>query len=680
MLTFDDLKELWQRFLIEAKPGYAHGDPKPYNYFQKFQSALGKETMVVVDVDIEDIDYSVPILGEAFRINAHECRIALVDTLHEDLNDHGLPLGSQVWPNFVGFDESDFIDLKDIRDFHVGKLVSLRVDIPRIESAQPHYNSKVFQCQDCQALIKLKVGLFDQDREPESKCPDRDCNNYQRWKLIPTKSTHYTNQWIHVQPHREKFNVGSVITIPTNLTHGLVGINAVRNIVIHAVYRFEIFKSYRKAGPSSVFHYLEVHGIEEEVEEALVLTDEDRRFNKELSHRHNIQRLLTKSLCPGILGQDIPKLAIILQAIGAVPLKRIGGARFRPEIHILLIGDTSTAKSDLIEGAVRIHPHAVYGSGEGATGVGLSATVIKDKSTGRYYVVPGLLCLGHGGLVGFDEIGELSPEDIAKSKSGIERGTIVITKAGIHMELKSEVSLIAGGNPPGGKRLDDGPIVPQIKIDPSFLSRMDLTFGIRDKRELERDHQIAGAVLLGLIGKIHDENLNDDLLTEEQLAKYIIQSQEIFPEFPRHLFEKIQEIYALARNSSAYGHLMTTRQMLTYVRLALASARSRFSPRVEEQDVELARDLVSIAMQSLSGADFQPDLDSLDRREPEQEVILKVLKKLDKLNLSDGVNEDELLTTLRKEHELHEEKACRYLMLLKSDRLIRQENQKWYPC
>ena len=625
-----------------------------------------------------------PVLLKVFELNALDCRAALVQLLQEELQYTGVLPGSKVWPNFIGRDPEDVLTLEELRDHHIGYLASFKVDVIRIEPSVPHYDKKFYRCQwdDCGYVSTMRVGLFDQEREP-LKCQMDNCKNVRSFELLRPHSTHYTVQWISVQTHQEHLNVGVLEPTPAVLTHGLAGVSNVRGVTIHAVYRFEVLPRPKGGGPSKVYHYLEVFGIEhDDAEEILELTEEDRAFNEQLAKRPDIHAYLARSFVPGILGNLWPKMAIILQAVGAVKISRAGGGRFRPQIHILMIGDTSTAKSDLIEGAVRINVKSVYSSGEGASGVGLSAAALKDNTTGRFYAQPGLLVLGHGGLAALDEVGELTNDDLNKAKSGLERGTILVTKGGLHLELACETSFIGGGNPPHGQRLKETSIIDQIKLDHAFLSRMDLIFGIRDIRQEERDRKIADAMLKGLMGKLVDQDLGDDgevLLTEEQERKFIVHCHEIFPDFPETLIEKVQDIYVLARNSSAYGHLMTPRQMWTIVRLAQASARCRFAKVVSEGDIELARDILAIAMESLADLEMQPDLDHFSRTVPLVDEILQAIRDIDLANGGNGADEYELIKDLE-ERGIEERKAYGFLKLLRSEQKIRIDERRWFLC
>jgi DNA replication licensing factor MCM3 len=223
----------------------------------------------------------------------------------------------------------------------------------------------------------------------------------------------------------------------------------------------------------------------------------------------------------------------------------------------------------------------------------------------------------------------------------MEQQTVTIAKAGIHASLNARCSVLSAANPVYGQY--DRTRRPQenIGLPDSLLSRFDLLFIVLDQLDPAMDRTLSEHVIRshqyrrpGTI--MEPEPLNQssslslddsseavqdtpvwqrggksaaaepargdgrlgDLLTKEFLRKYIHYAKSrIHPVLSDDAMESISTAYAGMRAKQSQKNLpITARSLETIIRLSSASAKARLSTSVEEQDVEVAIELMNFVL------------------------------------------------------------------------------------
>ncbi|GAI37983.1 unnamed protein product, partial [marine sediment metagenome] len=181
-------------------------------------------------------------------------------------------------------------------------------------------------------------------------------------------------------------------------------------------------------------NYLEVTSKEPG---ALSISPEEEKEIIALSKDYQVHRKIIQSIAPSIYGYEHIKEAIMYQLFGGEP-KNLQDIRIRGDIHILLIGDPATAKSQLLQYVTRLAPRALYTSGRGSTGVGLTAAVLSTKE--GMTLEAGALVLADTGVCCIDELDKIQLKDRDAIHTAMEQQIVPINKGGINATLNAKTS------------------------------------------------------------------------------------------------------------------------------------------------------------------------------------------------------------------------------------------------
>ncbi|KAK3721753.1 MCM DNA helicase complex subunit [Vermiconidia calcicola] len=382
------------------------------------------------------------------------------------------------------------------------------------------------------------------------------------------------------------------------------------------------------------------------------ITDTDIRNINKISKQRRVFDLLSQSLAPSIYGHDYIKKAILLMLLGGMEKNLDNGTHLRGDINILMVGDPSTAKSQLLRFVLNTAPLAIATTGRGSSGVGLTAAVTSDKETGERRLEAGAMVLGDRGVVCIDEFDKMSDVDRVAIHEVMEQQTVTIAKAGIHTSLNARCSVIAAANPIYGQYDTHKDPHRNIALPDSLLSRFDLLFVVTDDIEDVRDRHVSEHVLrmhryrqpgteegapvreqpnqtlgVGLedeadankpsdVYEKYNEMLHSgvtitvgrgaqkrvEVLSIPFIKKYIQYAKSrIKPILTKGAADHIVAAYSALRNDEMEGNQrktspMTARTLETLIRLASAHAKSRLSNRVEEKDAEVAEGVLRFAL------------------------------------------------------------------------------------
>jgi replicative DNA helicase Mcm len=368
-----------------------------------------------------------------------------------------------------------------------------------------------------------------------------------------------------------------------------------------------------KKGSSVYDFYVEANNVipAQRLLEEVSISPEDEARIRELARDPMIRRRIVASIAPAIYGYWDLKEAIALLLFGGVPKVLSDGTRIRGEIHVLIIGDPGTAKSQLLQYASRIAPRGLYTTGKGSSAAGLTAAVVRDKQTGEFFLEAGAMVLADGGIVAVDEIDKMRDEDRVAIHEAMEQGTVTISKAGIHARLSARASVLAAGNPKRGRYVDSLGLSGNINLPVTILSRFDLIFIIKDVAEIDRDRQIVRHVL-----DVHSTEGARAEIPPELMRKYIAYARKyVKPRLSDEASKIIENYYIELRKRSAADPnaplAITTRQLEALIRLAEAHAKMALKGEVEAEDALEAVRLMNSVLEKV-GMDVETGLIDID--------------------------------------------------------------------
>lgn len=235
------------------------------------------------------------------------------------------------------------------------------------------------------------------------------------------------------------------------------------------------------------------------------LTEEDEHEIRKLSKDPQIVDKIINSIAPSIYGHTDIKTAVALSLFGGVAKTTKGAHHIRGDINVLLLGDPGTAKSQVLKYVEKTAHRAVFATGQGASAVGLTASVRRDPLTSEWTLEGGALVLADKGTCLIDEFDKMNDQDRTSIHEAMEQQTISISKAGIVTTLQARCGIIAAANPIGGRYNSTIPFSANVELTEPILSRFDILCVVRDTVEPSEDERLA-RFIVGSHSRSHPVN------------------------------------------------------------------------------------------------------------------------------------------------------------------------------
>ena len=575
-------------------------------------------------VEYNDLYTYDPDLAERYLNRPGEMQ----EVAEEALRTYDLPVDISLGQAHVRLRElprENTIDIRGVRvsDDHIGSMVAVQGIVRKATDVRPKIVEAAFECQRCGTMTYIPQN--DSGFQEPHEC--QGCERQGPFRVNNNESKFIDSQQLRVQESPEGLRGGETPqSIDVNLEDDVCG-QVTPGDHVTVVGRLEMEQVTSGQEKTTVFDpYMEGVSvvIEDEEFEDMDITDEDKQEILELSTHEDIYEEMVASVAPSIYGYDQEKLSMILQLFSGVTKHLPDGSRIRGDLHMLLIGDPGTGKSQMLSYIRNIAPRSVYTSGKGSSSAGLTAAAVRDDfGDGQQWTLEaGALVLADKGIAAVDELDKMRSEDRSAMHEALEQQQISVSKAGINATLKSRCSLLGAANPKYGRFDQYEPIGEQIDLEPALISRFDLIFTVTDSPDPDHDAKLADHILTtNYAGELNTqrERMSTSNFTQEQvdevtqevapvidaelLRKYIAYSKRnCFPTMTDEARAAIREFYVDLRSKGADEDApvpVTARKLEALVRLSEASARVRLSDTVEEEDATRVIDIVRSCLQDI---------------------------------------------------------------------------------
>lgn len=620
-------------------------------YHEKVRGMIRKNEYRLI-VNINDLRRKNEKRAIEILNNSFEELIAFQNALKEFVSSADTAYGKKHEEFFVGFDGSfgsKHVTPRTLSSHFIGNMVCVEGIVTKCSLVRPKVVRSVHYCpQTKKTLVRRYTDLTSLDAFPSSTVyptKDEDGNPLETEYGLSTYKDHQT---FTIQEMPEKAPAGQLPrSVDIIVDNDLVD-KCKPGDRVQVIGMYRCLPSKRSGFTPGTFRTVLIanHIQVMSKETAPKFTASDISNIKKFGRsKKDVFETLSQSLAPSIHGHEYIKKAVLCLLLGGTEKVLENGTRLRGDINVLLIGDPSTAKSQMLRYVLHSAPRAIPTTGRGSSGVGLTAAVTTDPETNERRLEAGAMVLADRGVVCIDEFDKMSDLDRTAIHEVMEQGRVTISKAGIHAKLNARCSVLAAANPVYGRYDEYKNPMDNIGMQDSLLSRFDLLFIVLDQMDPDNDRNISEHVLrmhryrkpgeqegealpFGVtadtlatqdpdeedeetatpIYEKHDamlhgprKNRKESYVSMAFIKKYIHFAKNIKPRLTKDAANKISKSYSELRDQENVGNEkaktmpVTARTLETMIRLATAHAKARMSKTIDEDDAVAAIDMVSFA-------------------------------------------------------------------------------------
>jgi replicative DNA helicase Mcm len=546
-----------------------------------------------------------------------------------------------------------FVKLRDISSKYIGRLITINGLLVKVSQVFSIPKKAVFRCETCgrEYPVELKSVMT---RISKPKCR----HNKRVYNCVLDKEkTLFTDvQYARIQERPDELPPGQIPRFIDIIFEKPMIDKAYPGDIVKIVGILDIKERQRRDRAEYDFILIGnfIESREKEAFEVIITKQEEEEIKRRAKEPGFYQKLID-SFAPSIYGYREVKEALLLSLIGGEDRVLMDGTKVRGNIHILLVGDPGLAKSQLLKYAAYIAPKGIYTSGRGSTAAGLTAAVIKEAGGGMS-LEAGAVVLADMGVCAIDEIDKMRNEDRVALHEAMEQMTVSISKGGIIATLNARTTIIAAANPVDGVYNPYKPLVRNVNLPVTLLSRFDLIHIIRDELSEERDRVLTDHMIMTRIS----EKPFEDKFDVEFMRKFVAYARKMRVTMSDEASRILQDYFIKMRRAASVSEEITTvpitpRQFEALIRLAEASAKAHLRNLVTDEDARIAISQMNLYLQkaALDIESQQPDITQImvgtpAKRASKTNTILSILREMITKAGGQPVSEQDLINEIVK--------------------------------
>ena len=384
---------------------------------------------------------------------------------------------------------------------------------------------------------------------------------------------------------------------------------------------YRTIEKYKKSKSPALDVEIEIINMEQlEADEEITISSEEILEFKKIATENPDEFIekITSSFAPHIVENMIPKLGLILAALGSANL-----GKYRNHIHVYLVGNPGTAKSEMLKALAALRYLGVYADAPNASARGL---MYSQEDWGKRKILKAGLVIKHE-LLALDELDKMG-DTRQELNTTMEQQFASYHKNPFDIETPINCTIVAAGNPQNGRWIASKTLMDNLKpIEPELLSRCLIIRVFKSGRTDKR--------LRHIIDTIQKRESVKPIYTDRQVAGLISHCRKLNPRLtPEAETEIIEfaEFFEGIEQDDDSNLPFETRQEIEVIRISTAIAKFLQKESVDIECVRIAVKFVKECQQSLGmkteGRIEQMNLsDQATSREEAWHQIIRTLQK-----------------------------------------------------